>query len=214
MALFGKKEQPQEAQVPPAPQGLPVDQVTSMREQGYTNNQIIQALQKDGYTSQQVFDAMKQSDLNASQGGPVAEEQPSQGMPPPPEPQQPDDIPPPAAPISNAQQNIDSERIEQIAESIIEEKLDEVYKDIERMSDWKDTVEKRLADLESNSAKLKEDFDKLHSSLLGKIGEYDQNILNVGTEIKAMEKVFQKILPTLTDNVKQLSEITKSTKKK
>ncbi len=44
-------------------------------------------------------------------------------------------------------------------------------------------------------------------------GEYDQNILNVGTEIKVMEKVFQKVLPTLTENVNELSRITKGMKK-
>jgi len=33
-------------------------------------------------------------------------------------------------------------------------------------------------------------------------------------EIKAMEKVFQQILPSLTENVTELSKITKSMKKK
>ena len=41
-----------------------------------------------------------------------------------------------------------------------------------------------------------------------------KNILEVGTEIKAMEKVFQKVLPTFTSTVNELSRITGNLKKK
>lgn len=34
------------------------------------------------------------------------------------------------------------------------------------------------------------------------------------TEIKAMEKVFQKVLPTFTDNINELTKVTKELKKK
>ena len=47
-------------------------------------------------------------------------------------------------------------------------------------------------------ADLKSDFDGLHKAILGKIGEYDKNLVNIGTDIKAMEKVFQKVIPILT----------------
>ena len=47
---------------------------------------------------------------------------------------------------------------------------------------------------------------------MGKISQYDSNITDVGTEIKAMEKVFQKILPNLTENVNKLDRMTKSSK--
>ena len=40
--------------------------------------------------------------------------------------------------------------------------------------------------------------------MLGKITEYDDNLTNVGTEIKAMGKVFSKVLPSLTDSVNKL----------
>ena len=46
---------------------------------------------------------------------------------------------------------------------------------------------------------------------MSKIADYDKNLLSVGTEIKAME-VFQKVLPTLTENVGELSRITKEIK--
>ena len=55
---------------------------------------------------------------------------------------------------------------------------------------------------------LKEQFDKLHQAIIGKIGEYDKNILTVGAEVKAMEKVFSKVLPVFTEKVSELKDIT------
>ena len=61
---------------------------------------------------------------------------------------------------------------------------------------------------------LKGDVENLHKAIVAKIGEYDKNLLDVGTEIKAMEKVFQKVLPELTGSVSELSRITKGIKTK
>ena len=56
-------------------------------------------------------------------------------------------------------------------------------------------------------------INSLNRSMMGKISEYDKNISNVGTEIKAMEKVFEKVLPSLTENVNKLERMSKSAKK-
>ncbi|RME52679.1 hypothetical protein D6783_04060, partial [Candidatus Woesearchaeota archaeon] len=42
---------------------LPVQRIRVMREQGLTNNQIVQALQRDGFSTSQIFDAMNQLDI-------------------------------------------------------------------------------------------------------------------------------------------------------
>ena len=44
------------------------------------------------------------------------------------------------------------------------------------------------------------------------MGEYDKNMKEVGTDIKALETVFKKILPSFTENVAELSRITKRVK--
>jgi len=239
MALFEKKKKTP-LQVPaeaPDASNLPIDQIKAMQARGYANNQIIQALQRDGYTSQQVFDAIKQAELSAAVGAPLPEEsaQPEMigaeynEMPPsesgayPPEETYPDapamplpgqeKMPPPMGAPLGRTGTVDSERIEEIAEAIIDEKWEEIAKNINKIIEWKDTIETKIQSLDGDFSRLKQDFDKLHASILGKVGEYDQNILNVGTEIKAMEKVFQKILPTLTENVSQLSRVTERMKK-
>jgi len=59
---------------------------------------------------------------------------------------------------------------------------------------------------------MKEQFDKLHNAILGKIGDYDKHMMDVGAELQAMEKVFTKILPNFVDNVNELSRITENVK--
>ncbi|MFP4423600.1 MAG: proline-rich domain-containing protein [Candidatus Woesearchaeota archaeon] len=161
-------------------------------------------------------------DQNNQQGAPQGSQgmpsqgQPTQGMPQPPQgaPQGPQGMPqPPSQPpqgYSQGQSYINERtHIEEIAEAIIDEKWDELVKNLNKISEWKDKTEEKINKFEQELQDVRESFDKLHKAIIGKIGEYDQNILNVGTEIKAMERVFQKILPTFTENVNELSRITK-----
>jgi len=79
---------------------------------------------------------------------------------------------------------------------------------------WKDTVETRIAKMEEQIAGVKENFDKLHEGILGKVGEYDKNVKDIGVELKALEEVFKRILPGFVENVNELSRITGYLKKK
>jgi hypothetical protein len=144
----------------------------------------------------------------SSPQGPGMPPQMNMGMPPP------MGMPPMGQMNQSAPQGYVSERthIEEIAEAIIDEKWEELIKNLNRISEWRDQTENKISRLEQQFIDLKDNFDKLHKAVIGKIGEYDQNIINVATEIKAMEKVFQKILPTFTENVNELSRITQITK--
>lgn len=226
MPLFGlgKKKETQ-PQAPSFQQqgipGNPVDLVLSLRQRGMDNNQIVQYLQRSGYAVNQIFDALNQADLRGPEPqfspdemSPFPEEtmqpfgQPS-GMPPP---MSPPTMPPPSMP-SHEMMPDERERVEELVETVIDEKWEEFSKNINKIIEWKNKTETQTTALEQQFQDLKDSFDKLHAAIIGKIGEYDQNIKNVGTDIKAMEKVFQKILPTFTDNVNELSRITKSLKK-
>jgi len=222
MVLFGKKK----GKEAPKPSGsnIPTDHVLSMRQQGLPNDRIIESLQKAGYPSSQIFEAMSQADTMGAAGpvtpppgaSPGAGEVPppptEQGaMPPPPTQEQPMPMPPPA---QEQPQETDRETIEEVAESIIDEKWEEISKNINKIVEWKNITEAKIVTLDQKFKDLKAEFENLHKALIGKVNEYDQNILNVGTEIKAMEKVFQKVLPTFTENVSELSRITGKIRKK
>ncbi|MDA1197298.1 MAG: hypothetical protein O2779_05040 [Nanoarchaeota archaeon] len=119
-----------------------------------------------------------------------------QGMPMPPPGMQPQGMPNPA-PAGN-------ERIEEIAESVVQEKWREAKKELNKIEEWKEDVTDKITHLTQKVDDIKSQFDSLHKGIIGKISEYDDNLTNVGTEIKAMEKVFSKVLPALTDSVNKL----------
>ena len=175
---------------------VPLGKVMELRSRGTPNNQIIQILQNEGHSSDQIFDAMNQADMHQNVG---------QGM---------------------AEPNVQPERMENPMQmqpqgyGQFEQQQqqnqpvpNEVMQQVQHLTEANEKLTQRLQKLEQEFSSLQQNFDKLHQALIGKIGEYDQNILNVGTEIKAMEKVFQKILPTFTENVNELSRLTQKMKK-
>ena len=196
------------------PNDMPVDQVKALRDKGLDNNQIVQALQRNGYSSTQIFDALNQADLVS--GAPGGFNQGYPGDPPPP-PGPGGMIDPPGSPggyiDSLGGAGAGNEEMEELVESIIEEKWEDLAKDINKIVEWKNDVEIKINKLEQRFESLKDDFDKLHQAIIGKIGDYDKNILAVGAEIKAMEKVFSKVLPIFTENVNELSRITDNVKR-
>lgn len=207
--IFKKKQAPAEQQpvgypvpmgypVPgPMPPAAPVDQVMAMQQQGMTNNQIIESLQRQGYQPQQIYDALAQAE---SRGG-------MEPMPETPSPES------PGAPLGQAAAEA-PKGMEELVEAIVEEKWNEFTRELGKMNEWKDAATSRLDKIEQSIADMKSDLDNLHKAIVSKISEYDKNLLDVGTEIKAMEKVFQKVLPELTGSVAELSRITKSVKSK
>lgn len=220
---FGKKRREEALDIPPPSQEMqpqapasPVEQVLMMKQQGYTNNQMVQTLQSQGYNASQIYDAINQAGLSPSFQ--AAPEQPETGMPDYSsyEPQQPyqqqtfQSFQPPKeiqSPVS-----IDEERIQEVAEAVIDEKWEEFAKDIKKVIEWKDKSEDRIAKLEQQIIDMRLSIDSLTKSIMGKISAYDQNIVDVGTEVKAMEKVFQKVLPNLTESVNKLDRMTRGYK--
>jgi len=198
MALFDFiKKTPAAPPPPPAgptpPGGTPTDQVMTLQAKGISNNQVIQELQKQGFSQTQIYDALNQASTKKAlvKGGPKMQTKPVA---------QPSLARPTAAPKAAD--------TEELIEAIIEEKWKEFRQKMAKEAKWKEDTETRIVKLEQQTRDLKSTLDNLHTAIIGKIGEYDKNLLSVGTEIKAMEKVFQKILPTLADNVAELSKIT------
>lgn len=199
---------------------VPVDEVLRMKEQGFTNNQIVQALQRNGYKTHQVFDAMNQADLRSA--GPVEGAVPSelagQSLAQPVEQDSIPDLPNEQIAEEELQQTVPQERydehVEEVAEAIIEEKWEDLMKSINKLLEWKEEMENKMAAVEQSMKDLKENFSNLQMSIVGKVAEYDKSMKSVGADVQAMEAVFQKILPTLADNVNELSRLTKKAKGK
>ncbi len=179
-----------------------IELVLQLRNSGYTNDQIIQELQGQGHESQEIYDAMSQADMQS--GAPVVGEE---GI----LPGEQYDISQP--PVESLQMASLRDEIESVAESIIEEKWAEFEDSVKRILDWKAEVQSKIETFTKEVEDLKHNMMNLQKGIFGKINEYDKSIVNVGTEVKSLEKVFKDVLPTLTENVQELSRVTKKLKK-
>ncbi len=204
MALFGKKAVSSEAFAETSAR-VPTDRVIQMRQQGLSNNQITQTLQREGYTTSQIFDAMSQADIkNIVESAPPDMNEEEFGQMPgqmnemqqmPPMQEDFSSMPPPM-PSHSAPAPTGQEHIEEIAEAIINEKWDELMKGVDKIVAWKESTEERLTRIEQDIENLKSNFKELQRGVFGKISDYDQGIKDVSSDLKAMEGVFKKVLPT------------------
>ena len=232
MALFGSKNSEEVSNEQAGNIQSPVDLVLNMREQGLSNNQIITSLQREGYQTTDIFDAMNQADLQMANGAPTegnggamqnqiypeelmdgpqqqVEQQPSYQEPIMDGPQQVEQQPSYQEPSYN---NKDATKIEELVEAIVEEKWVDLVKDVNKIIEWKSKVESDTASIKQEIEDLKESFNGLQKNIIGKIDEYDKNITKVSTNIKAMENVFQKAIPTFTENINELARTVESLK--
>lgn len=167
------------------PEQPPLEKIREMKQQGMSNNQVMDRLQNAGYSTSDILNALQP---------------PPQQPPPRQPPQAPPSQPPPPQPPPG-------ESNEELIEAIIDEKWNDLMSDINKVISWKESTENRITRLEQKLDDTKQQFEELHKAIVGKVGEYDKHILDVGAEVKAMEKVFAKVLPAFTDNVAELSRI-------
>ncbi len=163
-------------------------QVQQLRSQGLADAVIREELIQQGYDGEEVDMAVM--------GSLPAEESASPSFAP-------SWTPPPAGDEGNIY-----ERIESIAESLIDEKWDELIAEVKKIVEWKEAIEERQARIQGDLDRLKEDFTVLHQGVLGKLEEYDTRMRDVGTELKAVGKVFKDVVPEFVENVKELKGIT------
>lgn len=104
--------------------------------------------------------------------------------------------------------------IEEIAESIIKEKWDDLVKNVGDIKLWKERVDIDLEGVKQELVRTQEKFEELQKALVGKIREYSEGVNSIGTEMKALERVLEKILAPLTKSVKDLQVVSEKLSKR
>jgi len=122
--------------------------------------------------------------------------------------------PAPSTEPSFQQPQISTDYIQQIAEEVVEEKWDELMSKVGDIRLWKDKIDNDITSIKQEIMRTQNHFANLQKAVLGKVSEYNENIININTEMKSLEKVFEKILQPLTSNIKELSKITNKLKTK
>jgi len=170
---------------------VPVEQVMIMRQQGATNPQIIQTLQRN-YSSQAIADALGQAEARLA-GEPYPQSQEFV----------------PQSPPQTMQQ---TQSVTEEVESQVNEKWRALAEELKPLSDWKESVESRISQLNNDVSAVKSEVEKIHKAVFAQIQEYGQNLRDVGAEIKAIEKVFTQVIPELTTSVQDISRAAKQLK--
>ena len=217
----------------------PVSEVLNMLMRGATNEQIISELQTRGFSNQSISEAINQARTKASVEGTIPEENEEneqtryqEEAPPPPPPSQmrasvmrgnsqtamPSETMM-RQPMSFEDNNTISEsrgsqeQMEEIAESIIDEKWRKVWEDLGDMRVWKEKTRTELMSVKQEILRLEARFQSLQDAITGKVRDYDKGIQSVGVDIRALEKLLQKLIGPLSTNVSELRTLTDKLKK-
>lgn len=100
-----------------------------------------------------------------------------------------------------------TEDLEKIANAIIEEKTEKLKEQIKDLEDMKRELTSQLNSLSTQIAAVNERVNNIENAVLSKVKDYNANIKNVRIELEAVGKVFEKIIPEFTTNVRDLREI-------
>jgi hypothetical protein len=100
------------------------------------------------------------------------------------------------------------ETINDIAEQIVEEKTSEIKKKIASIANFKASAASDIEKINQRLDKLENNFNNIQSAILKKVGDYGDDIKNISKEMHATQESFSKILDPLTDNIRELRELT------
>lgn len=161
--------------------------VKKLKSMGYSNYQIIDAMQAEGFNANEIYEAINLIE-NESSSDVVTESVPAASS--------------------------DEERIQEIAEEIIAERWEEIVANIKKVIDWKNRSEERLNKMEADIEALKQQMSNLNEAVLNKIKEYDAHLVEFSSNFRAMENVFKDVLPEFTQSVQLLSSYVNELKPK
>jgi len=204
----------------PDPQ-LPVNEVLELLKQNKSNEEITTSLEQKGFNLQQVSDAIGQAKIKMGVEGnmpPSGMEESSVAS---------DDIPiPDQAPAEQAEPQYEQPQYQQmpqqqgmgyndmqaLVEEVVEEKWREFIKDVGDVAVWKARVADDMEATKQELVRTQRRLEDLQNAVLGKVKDYNQSVLDISRDMKALEKVFGKILEPLTANIKDLQQVTQDLK--
>jgi hypothetical protein len=217
-----------------------VDQIQSMKQQGLGENEIIRKLQDSGFSPLEINQAIEHSkiksavsNLNSDLPEQPREENLSSEMQPsvmespteeeisgqktqeyeqysPQQPQQ--EYYYPQEQQYQQYQPTATENVAEITEQIFEEKIDEMRKKVIEINSFRILTDRKIKNIDERLKKIESFIQQLEIKILGKIGNYGENLQDIKKEMNIMQDSFGKVINPLINNIKKNS--TKKTKKK
>ncbi|MCH7567862.1 MAG: hypothetical protein IIA87_00400 [Nanoarchaeota archaeon] len=92
---------------------------------------------------------------------------------------------------------ISSDTITEISEQVVSEKMSDMRKHLEKVLDFKTTVESKIESVDERLKRIEKIIGSLQSSVLRKVGDYVINIEDMKKELIETQKSFTKLLPEM-----------------
>ncbi len=93
------------------------------------------------------------------------------------------------------QEAMSSDLISEIAEQVVSEKLSVLQDRFERVLDFKNVVETRVASIDERLRRIEQIIDRLQLSLLQRVGDYMMHVDDLRQEVVETQKSFRALLP-------------------
>jgi chromosome segregation ATPase len=188
-----------------------VPDVSSMLSNGMSQQDIIDSLRQQGYDSTTIKNAL----VNALKTQHAKPNQQPQDIPHQTESMQPQMTQPVLQ--QPVQQNNDSrpqnmngsnmESIQQILEQIIEEKWKNSATELNSLRSSLNINENSIEMIKDQIEKLDQRIDNIQNTMIGKTEEYNKTISDVNVELQAFEKVIDRLVPAISDSIKELRDL-------
>ncbi|MDD5133218.1 MAG: hypothetical protein PHD81_02140 [Candidatus Nanoarchaeia archaeon] len=123
-------------------------------------------------------------------------------------------IPATSVPMTEQPRRDFQEQIEEITEAVVNEKWEELMTNVGNIAIWREKINTDIRSIKQEVIRIEERFGNLQNAVIGKIEDYHQTMTNVGAEMKALEKVLERIMQPLATNIRELNKITEDLKKK
>jgi len=107
-------------------------------------------------------------------------------------------------------QSMSSDEIQRLVETVVEEKWNDFQNKFGDILTWKTQVGDDLESVKQEILRLQTRLDSVQSAVIGKVSEFGRGMEDVSAEMKALEKVFEKILEPLTRNIRELNRVTEA----
>ncbi len=185
-----------------------IPDISSMLSNGMSQQDIIDSLRQQGYDSTAIKEALinglrsnngQQNQQNEAPAQPVQRIQPSQPVMQSSKPQ-----------YENTQNSINNqnlESIQQILEQIINEKWKNSASELNSLRSSLNINTNSIETIKDNIEKLNQRIDSIQNTMVGKTEEYNKTISDVNVELQAFEKVIDRLIPAISDSIKELRDL-------
>lgn len=191
-----------------------IDEIIKMQNQGKSDAEIARTLKEQKVSPKEIEDAMNQARIKnaVSQNQTYyPQEQESEAYYPqeqnsPPQPNQQDYYQQEYYPQETYQDySAGSDTMVEIAEQVFFDKMKDVQKQIENLSEMKTLMKSKIQELSERLKRIETTIDKLQISILDKVGSYGDNLENIKKEMNMMQDSFGKMIGNISERKPQPS---------